>query len=103
MSRISDMAKKMTDNQKLKPDEVVTNFMGGQSYKINPLDTLKMVAASSIFGEPSYYRSNISDGTFEAEDATFEDDELITKDYDKKSTTEIFQEVIDKAQGNDAC
>ena len=97
MSRISDMAKKMTDNQKLKPDEVVTNFMGGQSYKINPLDTLKMVAASSIFGEPSYYRNNISDGTFEKEDATFGDDELITKDYDKKSTTEIFQEVIDKA------
>ena len=97
MSRISDMAKKMTDNQKLKPDEVVTNFMGGQSYKINPLDTLKMVAASSIFGEPSYYRNNISDATFEMEDATFADDEIVTKDYNNKTTTEIFQEVIDKA------
>lgn len=97
MSRISDMAKKMSDNQKLRPDEVVTNFMGGQSYKLNPLDTLKMVAASSIFGEPSYYRSNISDGTFEKETATFDDDELITKDYNNKTTTEIFQEAIDKA------
>ena len=97
MSRISGMAKKMVDNQKLKPDEVVKNFMGGDSYKLNPLDTLRMIAASSIFGEPSYYRKNISDATFEKEDATFKDDELIGSNYDKKSTTEIFQEAIDKA------
>ena len=97
MSRISDMAKRMSDNQKLKPDEVVKNFMGGDSYKLNPLDTLKMIAASSIFGEPSYYRKNISDATFEVEDSTFEDGEIVTKDYNNKSTTEIFQEVIDKA------
>lgn len=36
------------------------NYMGGISYEINPLDTLKMVTASSIFGEPQYYR----DGEF---------------------------------------
>lgn len=36
--------------------ETEANFMGGESYRINPLDTLKMVTASSIFGEPSYYR-----------------------------------------------
>ena len=94
MSRISDMAKRMSDNQKLKPDEVVKNFMGGDSYKLNPLDTLKMIAASSIFGEPSYYRKNISDATFETEDSTFEDDEVIGKEYNNKSTTEIFQEAI---------
>lgn len=97
MSRISEMAKKMADNQKLRPDEVVKNFMGGDSYKLNPLDTLKMIAASSIFGEPSYYRKNISDATFETEDSTFESGELVGKDYDNKSTTEIFQEAIDKA------
>ena len=97
MSRISDMAKKMVDNQKLRPDEVVKNFMGGDSYKLNPLDTLRMIAASSIFGEPSYYRKNISDATFESEDATFESGELVGKDYDNRSTTEIFQEAIDKA------
>ena len=97
MSRISDMAKRMSDNQKLKPDEVVKNFMGGDSYKLNPLDTLKMIAASSIFGEPSYYRKNISDATFETEDSTFEDGEVIGKEYNNKSTTEIFQEAIDKA------
>lgn len=37
-------------------DETVINFMDGESFRINPLDTLKMVTASSIFGEPSYYR-----------------------------------------------
>ena len=31
--------------------------MDGESYRINPLDTLKMITASSIFGEPSYYRN----------------------------------------------
>ena len=38
-------------------DETVVNFMQGESYRIGPLDTLKMVTASSIFGEPSYYRA----------------------------------------------
>lgn len=38
-------------------DETVVNFMQGESYRINALDTLKMVTASSIFGEPAYYRA----------------------------------------------
>ena len=33
------------------------NFMNGISYRINPVDTLKMISASSIFGEPQYYRA----------------------------------------------
>ena len=37
----------------------VQNFMGGTSYEINPLDTLRIVAASSIFGEPQYYRDGL--------------------------------------------
>lgn len=36
--------------------EKVRNFMDGVSFTVNPIDTLKMVAASSIFGEPAYYR-----------------------------------------------
>lgn len=32
------------------------NFMGGVSYSmVNPLDTLKLISAGSIFGEPMYY------------------------------------------------
>jgi hypothetical protein len=34
------------------------NFMGGQSYKQSPLTTLRMVAASAIFGENLFYLCN---------------------------------------------
>lgn len=50
MSRISK-------NLKAKAENKVINFMGGNSYNLTPLETLKMIATSSIFGEPSYYRS----------------------------------------------
>lgn len=56
MSKLSTAAKAKTSQlkfQKLKP---VVNFMGGTSYKLSPLQTLKIVASSSIFGEPAYYR-----------------------------------------------
>ena len=95
MSRISTEAKRMSNNQKLKPDEIVKNFMGGDSYKLNPLDTLRMIAASSIFGEPSYYRSNIKDTTFVSEERIITDELFV--DTNNKTTTEIFTEAIDNA------
>ena len=95
MSRIAKAASKMVENQKLKPDEIVKNFMGGESYRLNPIDTLRMIAASSIFGEPSYYRSNVREAKFEPEDEIIEDELFVS--YKDKSTTEIFTEAIDKA------
>jgi len=88
----------MNEENKLRRDETVMNFMGGDSYRINPLDTLKMIAASSIFGEASYYRSNVRDGKFYFE-TEFSDEfaKMIFSIYDGKSTTEIFQETIDAA------
>lgn len=94
MSRISRMAAKMVDDQKLKPKEVVKNFMGGESYKLDPLQTLKMIAASSIFGEPSYYRKNITDETFIPDEAV---EDVMLKSESHKSTTEIFQDAVDAA------
>lgn len=38
----------------------VKNYMDGNSYQNNPLTTLKLIAASSIFGEPKYYIGNNS-------------------------------------------
>lgn len=38
----------------------VINFMDGVSFTISPLETLKIVASSSIFGEPSYYRNGFN-------------------------------------------
>jgi phage regulator Rha-like protein len=56
MSKFTRSARKPTLSEKNR-DKAVTNFMAGTSYKINPLDTLRIVATSSIFGEPQYYRS----------------------------------------------
>lgn len=62
MSKISKVAKANREVEVKKP---VVNFMGGISYELNPLDTLKMISASSIFGEPQYYRnSGMKDGRY---------------------------------------
>ena len=37
-------------------EKKVVNHMGGFSYKQNPIDTLKMVASSSMLMEPKYYQ-----------------------------------------------
>ena len=75
--------------------------MGGESYRINPLDTLKMITASSIFGEPSYYR----DGGLgsKVQDARYRRCELLDKhllfaqDWYGLTTTEIMERTIDEA------
>ena len=102
MSRISKEVSLMQEEKRLRREETVVNFMGGDSYLINPLDTLKMIAASSIFGEASYYRNNVRDGRFRF-DEKFSDElaKKIFRLYDGKSTTEIFQEAIDQALSYD--
>lgn len=98
MSKISKKVSSMTEMNKLRPDEIVENFMGGDSYKFNPIDTLKMIAASSIFGEPAYYRKDVKDGIFSWE-KNFSDEfsKMIFEPMDGKSTSEIFTESIDAA------
>ena len=56
MSKFTHSARKPTLSAKNR-DKAVKNFMAGTSYKLNPLDTLRIVATSSIFGEPQYYRA----------------------------------------------
>ena len=58
MSKISKAVSSINEENSLRRDEAVTNFMGGDSYVLNPLTTMKMITASSIFGEPSYYRDS---------------------------------------------
>jgi hypothetical protein len=55
MNKFSKIVKEKREIEVKKP---VVNFMGGISYQFNPLDTLKMVSASSIFAEPQYYRES---------------------------------------------
>ena len=102
MSRISKAAMKLSSNQKQTTNntETVTNFMGGTNYKLNPLDTLKMIAASSIFGEPSYYRSNVKDYGYHISITAIDKIGIDVLFYDiimGKSTTQIFTEAIDAA------
>lgn len=56
MSKISKAVADMQGENVLRKSETVTNFMGGDSYTVDPITRLRLVTASSIFGEPSYYR-----------------------------------------------
>ena len=82
-------------------NETVKNFMGGESYRINPLDTLKMIMASSIFGEPSYYRNGGLGN--QVRDARYKQCELLkgyvlfADDWDGRTTTEIMEGAVDDA------
>ena len=104
MSKLSKAAEKVRENEIIHSDEIVKNFMGGDSYVVNPIDTLKLVAASSVFGEASYYRKDVKDGKYswkkEFSDSLLEE---LFADYDGKSTTEIFTDTIDKALEYDFC
>ncbi len=102
MSKISNAVKEMQADAELCKDEIVTNFMGGESYVINPLDTLKMVTASSIFGEPSYYRDsrNTRSGLYTIH-KLLRGETVLSKEYELKKTEDIMEEIIDKALNYD--
>lgn len=76
------------------------NFMGGISYTINPLDTMKMVTASSIFGEPQYYRNGefaekyVKDGEYHVHDL-MQEYSVLPAEYDKRKTSDIMESAID--------
>ena len=89
--------------EKLAGRNPVPNFMGGTSYRWNALDTLKMVTASSIFGEPAYYRDGhhsdmrIKDGLMK-EDPLFADYVVSAlKKFDGLNTSEVMEMAIDDA------
>ena len=99
MSKFSKSSKKSVASVRTHEKTAVKNFMGGTSYTLNPLDTLRIVAASSIFGEPSYYRgshdkpSNLS--------MLLKNDVLGLYGKDVESTTDVFTNVIDAALDHD--
>ena len=85
------------------------NYMGGVSFKLSPIETLKLVSASSIFGEPSYYRDGAESNKYIAREEyhLFKDDGFIDyalPDFTKfsgKNTAEIMEQVIDEALNED--
>lgn len=83
MSKFSGYASKTEADYNKHKDEQVVNYMNGISYTTNPLLELEMVAASSIFGEKSYYKN---DGV---------------KDKKLNTTTSTFIEACDNALSYD--
>ena len=96
MSKLSKAVSDMNQINSLRLDETVKNFMGGDSYVINPLDTLKMITASSIFGEPAYYRGSKSRRPYVV-DALVKSFSVIPEYYEGKTTEDIMEAAIDKA------
>lgn len=103
---MSKMTKKVQETREDKATKRVVNFMGGYSYEINPLDTLKMVTASSIFGEPQYYRdgefakktsSRYSDKKTYFVNELFAEYSVLPNSFAGKTTTEIMESAIDAA------
>ena len=104
MSKMLDSVKETRSGVKTRR---VTNFMGGNSYELNALDTLKMVTASSIFGEPSYYRNGefdeakISDAVYNVDACMKALSVLDDSKFSGKKTSEIMEMVIDEALSED--
>lgn len=96
MSKLSKAVSDMNQINSLRLDETVKNFMGGDSYVINPLDTLKMITASSIFGEPSYYRGSRGRNPYVV-DQLVKEFSVIPEYYEGKTTEDIMETAIDKA------
>ena len=96
MSKLSKAVSDMNQINSLRLGETIKNFMGGDSYVINPLDTLKMITASSIFGEPSYYRGLRSREPYVV-DQLVKEFSVIPEHYEGKTTEDIMEAAIDKA------
>lgn len=96
MSKMSKAVAKQHEANTLRLEETVTNYMGGDSYVINPLDTLKMVTASSIFGEPSYYRKGRTSKAY-VEDRLVAGTTILGDHYRGLNTEQVMEQCIDKA------
>ena len=77
--------------------------MNGISYRINPVDTLKMISASSIFGEPQYYRagenakSTILDGVYGINGLFTEYSLSMLDPFRGMKTSRVMEKAIDDA------
>lgn len=98
MSRLTHFSdKKLADHEQFR-EERVENYMGGMSYRLGPLETLRIVAASSIFGEPQYYRDGIgAEKALKKEASVLEVSIFEDLVKDKRTVAEVFTEAIDNA------
>ncbi|MBQ6972923.1 MAG: TROVE domain-containing protein [Synergistaceae bacterium] len=82
-------------------------FTGGASYSVSPLDTLKMISASSIFGEPQYYRNGESakatclDGVYGIEQDFVKYSLRAMDPFEGMTTSQVMEKAIDDALSAD--
>ena len=103
MNFMSKMSKAVSGKHILGSDKVI-NFMGGTSYTLNPLQTLKLIAASSIFGEPQYYRASgfkKKETPIHYDKANLIPDILFKSVIDGRTATEVFTKAIDDSLSYD--
>ncbi len=101
MSKMATAVKKERTDKTLKK---VENFMGGTSYEVNPIDALKLVSASSIFGEPQYYRNGqfaektlVKEGKYTVFSEMREYAVLSEDKYGGMTTSKLMEKIIDEA------
>lgn len=75
--RVAKVAVGVTHDSSFKSG-AVTNYMASTSWTLDPIATLRMRLASSIFGEPAYYES----GNKRAKDMTDAIDAALSYDFD---------------------
>ena len=99
---MSKLTKTVEEQRKSQQQKSVVNFMEGISYEYHPIDTLKMVTASSIFGEPQYYRDGIFSPAL-VKDAVyhvmclFEPYNVLPDRFKGLNTSEMMEKIIDEA------
>lgn len=105
MSKISDANAKLYKEKKRAEarhtDEVVQNFMAGESYTCDPLTTMKLITASSIFGEPAYYRTGMKKSGVYAVNHLVGDASVIPEDFCGETTDRVMTAAIDRALSYD--
>lgn len=98
MSTLSKYSRKEVASVRKHEDVVVKNFMGGNSYRLSPLTTLRIVAASSIFGEPQYYRDGIDAAKTIRNHTTLMEYSIFSSMLkDKRTAADVFTAAIDVA------
>jgi len=100
MSRLSKYSSKEVAEANKFAETSVVNFMGGTSYTLNPIDTLRIIAASSIFGEPQYYRKGL-DEIPNSRMIQVRDYDIFNSIFGVSTATEVFTQAIDFALDHD--
>jgi hypothetical protein len=101
MSRLTQYGNKETATLNKLAETSVQNFMGGTSYTLNPLDTLRIVAASSIFGEPQYYRDGLGTEKTISKHLSAREYDIFNEAFGSDTAVDIFTASIDAALSTD--